>query len=100
MTTHTHPEIHADILERSKATASEIGDSEERLRVDIYKIRDELKSDIAGLQTSVGGLETSVGGLETSVGGLETSVGGLSARMGSLELDVKAMKDVLLPPKP
>ena len=79
MTTHTHPEIHADILERSKATASEIGDSEERLRVDIYKIRDELKSDIAGL---------------------ETSVGGLSARMGSLELDVKAMKDVLLPPKP
>ena len=53
MTTHTHPEIQADILERSKATASEIGDSEERLRVDMYKIRDELKSDIAGLQSDM-----------------------------------------------
>jgi hypothetical protein len=48
------------------------------------KIKDELKSDIAGL--------------ETSVSGLETSVSGLSARMGSLESDVKAIKDFLLPP--
>ena len=86
MTTHTHPEIQADILEMSKTTTSEIGDSEERLRADMYKIKDELKSDIAGLGARVGGLET--------------SVGGLSARMGSLELDVKVIKDFLLPPKP
>ena len=53
MTTHTHPEIQADILELSKTTTSEIGDSEERLRADMYKIRDELKSDIAGLQSDI-----------------------------------------------
>ena len=79
MTTHTHPEIQTDILELSKTIASEIGASENRLRADMDKMKDELKSDIAGL---------------------ETSVGGLSTRMGSLELDVKAIKDVLLPPKP
>jgi hypothetical protein len=79
MTTHTHPEIQADILELSKSIASEIGASENRLRADMYKIKDDLKSDIAGL---------------------ETRIGGLSARMGSLESDVKAIKDFLLPPKP
>ena len=72
MTTHTHLDIKQDILELTKATASEIGDSEKRLRTDMYKIRDELKSDIAGLETSVGGLKA----------------------------DVKAIKDFLLPPKP
>ena len=77
MTTHTHPEIEAQILELSKNTTSEIGASEDRLRAEIHKIKDELKSDIAGL---------------------ETSVAGLSARMGSLESDVKAIKDFLLPP--
>ena len=79
MTTHTHPEIQADILELSKALTSEIGASENRLLADIDKMKDELRSGIAGL---------------------ETSVGGLSARMGSLELVVKAIKDFLLPPKP
>ena len=72
MTTHTHPEIEADILEMSKATASEIGDSEKRLRADIHKIRDDLKSDIVGLQSD----------------------------MKDLKSDVKAIKDFLLPPKP
>ena len=79
MTTHTHPEIEAQILELSKATASEIGGSEKRLRTDMYKIRDELKSDIAGLETSVGGLQSDVKDLKS---------------------DVKAIKDFLLPPKP
>ena len=79
MTTHTHPEIHADILERSKAIASDIGDSEERLRADIHKMKCELKSDIAGLETSVGGLRKDVKDLKS---------------------DVKAIKDLLLPPKP
>ena len=79
MTTHTHPEIEAQILELSKTITSEIGASEDRLLSEMYKMKDELKSDIAGL---------------------ETSVAGLSARMGSLESDVKAIKDFLLPPKP
>ena len=72
MTTHTHPEIEADILEMSKATASEIGASEKRLRADIHKIRDELKSDIVGLQSD----------------------------MTDLKSDVEEIKDFLLPPKP
>ena len=50
MTIHTHPEIQSDILELSKSISSEIGASENRLRADIDKMKDELKSDIAGLQ--------------------------------------------------
>ena len=57
MTTHTHPEIQADILELSKTTTSEIGASENRLRADMYKIRDGLKSDIAGLASRMDSLE-------------------------------------------
>ena len=53
MTTHTHPEIQTDILELSKSITSEIGDSEERLRADMHKIKDEWKSDIAGLQSDM-----------------------------------------------
>ena len=86
MTTHPHPEIQADILERSKAIASEIGDSENRLRADIHKIRDELKSDIAGLETSVGGLQSDMKDLKSDVKDLKS--------------DVKDLKDFLLPPKP
>ena len=82
MTTHTHPEI----LEEIQAIDTHIAATEDRLRADMYKIKDELKSDIAGLGARVGGLET--------------SVGGLSARMGSLGSDVKAIKDFLLPPTP
>jgi polyhydroxyalkanoate synthesis regulator phasin len=72
MTTHTHPEIHADILELSKSISSEIGDSEERLRADMHKMQDKLESDIAGLQSD----------------------------MKDLKSDVKTIKDFLLPPKP
>ena len=79
MTTHTHPKIQAEILELSKTITSEIGDSEERLRADMYKIRDELQSDIDGLETSVGGLQSD---------------------MKDLKSDVKAIKDFLLSPKP
>ena len=75
MTTHTHPEI----LEEIQAIDTHIAATEDRLLSEMYKIKDELKSDIAGL---------------------ETSVAGLSARMGSLESDVKAIKDFLMPPKP
>ena len=66
MTTHTHPEI----LEEIQAIGTHIAATEDRLRADMYKIKDELKSDIAGLETSVGRLES----------------------------DVKAIKDFLLPP--
>ena len=38
MTTHTHPEIQAEILELSKTITSEIGASENRLRADMDKI--------------------------------------------------------------
>jgi hypothetical protein len=44
MTTHTHPEIEAQILELSKTTTSEIGASEDRLLSEISKIKDELES--------------------------------------------------------
>ena len=78
MTTHMHSEIQADILELSKTTTAEIGASEDRLRADMYKIRDDLKSDIAGLGTSIAGL---------------------SGRMDSLEGRLlAAIKDLLLPP--
>ena len=80
MTTHTQPEI----LEEIQAIGTHIAATEDRLLSGMSNIKDELKSDIAGL--------------ETSVAGLETSVAGLSARMGSLESDVKAIKDFLLPP--
>ena len=53
MTIHKHPEIEADNLELSKSITSEIGDSEERLRADVYKMKCELKSDIAGLQSDM-----------------------------------------------
>ena len=93
MTTHTHPEIEADVLERSKATASEIGDSENRLRTDMYKIRDELKSDIAGLETSVGGLQSDMKDMKSDVKDLKSD-------MKDMKSDVKDLKDILLPPKP
>ena len=57
MTTHTHPEIQSDILELSKSINSEIGASENRLRADIDKMKDELKSDIAGLSSRMDSLE-------------------------------------------
>ena len=64
MTTHTYPEIHADILEQSKAITSEIGASEDRLLSEMYKIKDELKSDIAGLETGIGWLSSRMDSLE------------------------------------
>ena len=67
MTTHTHPEIQADILELSKTTTSEIGASENRLRADMYKIRDELKSDIVGLQSDMKGLKSGIVGLQSDM---------------------------------
>ena len=68
MTTHTHPEI----LEEIQAIDTHIAATEDRLRADMYKIKDELKSDIVGLQSD----------------------------MKDLKSDVKAIKDSLLPPKP
>ena len=53
MTIHKHPEIEADNLELSKTITSEIGASENRLRADMDKMKDELKSDIAGLQSDM-----------------------------------------------
>ena len=67
MTTHTHPEIEAQILELSEATTSEIGDSEKRLRADMYTIRDELKSDIAGLQSDIAGLQPDIARLQSDM---------------------------------
>ena len=93
MTTHTHPEIETQILELSKTTTSEIGDSEERLRADMYKIRDELKSDIVGLETSVGGLESK---MDSQSGRMDS----LEGKLNDVQEDVKAIKDFLLPPKP
>ena len=51
MTTHTHPEI----LEEIQAIDTHIAATEDRLLSEMYKIKDELKSDIAGLETSVAG---------------------------------------------
>jgi hypothetical protein len=53
MTTHTHPEIQSDILEMSKAVTSEIGSSEERLRSDMYKIKDELSGRMDSLESDI-----------------------------------------------
>ena len=75
MTTHTHPEI----LEEIQALGTHIAATEDRLISEMYKMKDELKSDIAGLETSVGGLQSDVKDLKS---------------------DVKAIKDFLLPPKP
>ena len=43
MVTHSHPEIHSDIEELSKATTSEIGASEERLRASLSGQMDSLE---------------------------------------------------------
>ena len=53
MTTHTHPEIQSDILEMSEAVTSEIGSSEERLRSDMYKIKDELSGRMDSLESDI-----------------------------------------------
>ena len=74
MTTHTHPEIHADIQELSQTTTSEIGASENRLRADMYGIRDELKSDIEGLQSDVKDMKSGIVGLSSRMDSLETSM--------------------------
>ena len=84
MATHPHPEIEAQILDLSKATTSEIGASENRLRADMYKIKDELKSDIAGLETSVDGLSSRMDSLE--------------GKLNDVQEDIKAIRDFLMPP--
>ena len=53
MTTHTHPEI----LEEIQAIDTHIAATEDRLRVDMYKIKDELKSDIVDLSSRMDSLE-------------------------------------------
>ena len=68
MTTHTHPEI----LEEIQAIGTHIAATEDRLRADMYNIKDELQSDVKNLQSD----------------------------MKDLKSDVKAIKDSLLPPKP
>ena len=100
MTTHTHPEILADILELSKTTTSEIGDSEERLRADIYKIRDELKFDIAELSSRMHSQETAIGGLESKMDSQSGRMDSLEGKLNDVQEDVKDIKDFLMPPKP
>ena len=84
MATHPHPEIEAQILDLSKATTSEIGASEERLRADIYKIKDELKSDIAGLS----------GRMDSQSGRMDS----LEGKLNDVQEDIKAIRDFLIPP--
>ena len=93
MTTHTHLDIKQDILELTKSITTEIGDSEERLRADIHKMKCELKSDIAGLKTSASGLEPKTDSPSGTIDSLE-------GKLNDVQSDVKAIKDFLLSPKP
>ena len=81
MTTHKHPELESEILEVSQSLTSETGASEDRLLAAMAELKDELKSDIAGL-------ETSIAGLSTRMDSLETTIAGLSSRMDSLETNM------------
>ena len=60
MTTHTHLEI----LDEIQALDTHIAATEDKLLSEMYKIKDELKADVAGLETSAGGLLSRMDSLE------------------------------------
>ena len=60
MATNADPRI----LEEIQAIGTHIAATEDRLLSEMCKMKDDLKSDIAGLATSVGRLETRMDSLE------------------------------------
>ena len=96
MTTHTHLEI----LEEIQTIDTHIAATEDRLLSEMYKIKDELKSDIAGLSSLMHSQETAIGGLESKMDSQSGRMDSLEGKLNDVQEDVKAIKDFLLPPKP
>ena len=71
-TTHTHPELVAQIEQVHKDLTSEIGASEDRVLSELAKVKSELKSDMAELKSDMAGLQADVKEIKAYLLGSQT----------------------------